>query len=136
MARGTLIVEGPIDIAQFWPTGSSDADTVKVRLHPGPGAFRFRPRPGTSFKPTRAFDGASIAGRIRRPVVDATGHVVVRLQGVDAPELHYRPASVLRRAASTPEQTRSSRRGASSTASPSARPRPPPSRAPSAPPTP
>ncbi|HEX7600454.1 MAG TPA: hypothetical protein VF316_02570, partial [Polyangiaceae bacterium] len=34
-----------------------------------------------------------------------TGHVVVRLQGVDAPEVHYRPISVLRRAVWTPEQT-------------------------------
>lgn len=48
MATGLLEVRGTIDLAQFWPTGESDADTTKVLLSVGPDAFRLAPGAGTS----------------------------------------------------------------------------------------
>lgn len=91
MASGTLRIRGTLDVAQFWPSGTSDADTVKVTLS-GPDAFAFQPHPGARFKTTRVFDGAVVKGRWSRPPVDAKGRMTVRLQGVDAPELHYQPS--------------------------------------------
>ena len=95
---GLLRVKGAIDINQFWPTGAgatlSDADTVHVRVDPA-----------TSFvfegNPTRAFDFAWIKTRknkdgTRSPIYvivsqqKPTAHIKIRLQGIDAPELHYR----------------------------------------------
>ncbi len=96
---GLLRVKGTIDLAQFWPTGKkgnilSDADTIHVQVNPS-----------TSFvfegNVTRAFDYAWIRTRknkdgTRSPVyvivsqATANAHIKVRLQGIDAPELHYR----------------------------------------------
>ena len=95
---GLLRVKGSIDIDQFWPTGAgnilSDADTVHVRVDPA-----------TSFvfegNPTRAFDFAWVTTRknkdgTRSPTYvivsqqKPDAHIKIRLQGIDAPELHYR----------------------------------------------
>ncbi len=95
---GLLRVKGTIDIQQFWPTGKaggilSDADTVHVRVHPA-----------TSFvfegNVTRAFKYAWVKTRknkdgSRSPLYvivsqeTSNAHIKVRLQGIDAPELHY-----------------------------------------------
>jgi endonuclease YncB( thermonuclease family) len=90
-----LVVEGSIDLKQFWPEGDSDADTAHV-LVDAAKSFRIE---GTL---TRAFDFAWVqtakdtkTGR-RVPkyvIVSQTkpdAHIKVRLQGIDAPELHYR----------------------------------------------
>jgi endonuclease YncB( thermonuclease family) len=90
-----LVVEGTIDLKQFWPEGESDADTMHVHVDPA-RSFRFEGRL------TRAFDYAWVrtakdqkTGR-RTPkyvIVSQTkpdAHIKVRLQGIDAPELHYR----------------------------------------------
>ena len=96
---GLLRVKGTIDISQFWPTGKSpnvlsDGDTVHVKVDPA-----------TSFvfegNVTRAFDFAWITTRKNKdgshsPIYvvvsqrTANAHIKVRLQGIDAPELHYR----------------------------------------------
>lgn len=96
---GLLRVKGSIDINQFWPTGMSpnvlsDADTVHVEVDSA-----------TSFvfegNVTRAFDFAWIKTRenkdgSRSPIYvivsqqTPKAHIKVRLQGIDAPELHYR----------------------------------------------
>src|SRR5215213_4467884 len=96
---GLLRINGIIDTAQFWPTGKtgnilSDADTVHVQVNPA-----------TSFvfegNVTRAFDFAWVTTRknkdgSRSPVYvivsqqTPNAHLKVRLQGIDAPELHYR----------------------------------------------
>src|SRR5262245_9435177 len=97
---GLLRVKGTIDISQFWPTGKSgvlsDADTVHVQVNPA-----------TSFvyegNVTRAFDYAWLKTRknkdgSRSPIyvivsqATAKAHIKVRLQGIDAPELHYHVA--------------------------------------------
>jgi endonuclease YncB( thermonuclease family) len=93
MPVGMLQVQGTIDVAQFWPSGTSDADTTKVVVTAAEDAFEFRPADGMPFRPTRFYAGAKVRGRGgTRPLVDAKGRIVIRLQGIDAPELHYRPA--------------------------------------------
>jgi len=95
---GLLRVKGTIDINQFWPTGKSpnilsDADTVHVQVDPKT-SFMFEGNV------TRAFDYAWITTRknkdgSRSPIYvivsqnTANAHIKVRLQGIDAPELHY-----------------------------------------------
>ncbi len=97
---GLLVVDGTIDIAQFWPKGSSDADTTKVHVVVTGNAFRFQAKAVGPFKVTRAFDGAKVygKGKVSEPVktLKKTGEriITVRLQGIDAPELHYRPTLI------------------------------------------
>lgn len=104
MASGLLTVNGTIDLDQFWPVGSSDADTTKVLVAVSAGSFRFQPFPGAPAEVTSVFADAVVVGRARRKVIDNSGRITVRLQGVDAPELHYRPPAHLRRSDRTPEQ--------------------------------
>jgi endonuclease YncB( thermonuclease family) len=96
---GLLRIKGTLDIQQFWPTGKSpnilsDADTVHVQLDPK-SAFVFEGNV------TRAFDFAWVTTRknkdgSRSPTYvivsqqTANAHIKIRLQGIDAPELHYR----------------------------------------------
>jgi endonuclease YncB( thermonuclease family) len=91
MPKGLLEVSGTIDLAQFWPAGESDADTVKVVL--GPNAFRFTPVPGAPSRVTHAFEGATVRGKVSKPAIDTKSRLTIRLQGIDAPELHYRPTA-------------------------------------------
>jgi endonuclease YncB( thermonuclease family) len=92
VSKGLLELSGTIDLAQFWPVGQSDADTVKVLLS-GPNAFRFTRHPGAPSKVTHAFEGATVKGRGSKPAIDKQNRVTIRLQGIDATELHYRPTA-------------------------------------------
>lgn len=89
---GLLRVTGTIDIAQFWPDGSSDADTSTVLVDISKSAFKFQEHEGAPFKITRLFDNASVRGQGTKLAVK-NGKITVRLQGIDAPELHYRPVA-------------------------------------------
>ncbi|MCX7885815.1 MAG: thermonuclease family protein [Verrucomicrobiae bacterium] len=82
-----LQVEGSLDLRQFWPNGNSDADTIKVTLDLAKHPFQYRRAPGEPFKITHAFDNA----RVENIRVIQKNSLSVRLQGVDAPELHYQP---------------------------------------------
>ncbi len=85
-----LIVNGTLDTRQFWPEGTSDADTTKilVQVH----GFQVR-EDGGAMRETHVFDGAKVKGRSgTRPVLNNAGKMTVRLQGIDAPELHYTAA--------------------------------------------
>jgi endonuclease YncB( thermonuclease family) len=93
--RGLLRIEGVIDLKQFWQTGKSDADTVKITVDPST-SFTFQSAAGKITR-TQAFAGAWIkcgkannAGQ-RKPdfVISKQNLITVRLQGIDAPELHY-----------------------------------------------
>ena len=53
---GMLTVYGSIRLAQFWPNGSSDADTCKVK------PFRFE----YEGSPTTTFDGEDVESRLSR----------------------------------------------------------------------
>jgi endonuclease YncB( thermonuclease family) len=87
---GLLKVNGVIELDQFWPEQGSDGDTIRVQLD---GPFLFQPYPNQPFQPTTAFDNAQMHGK---PVLHqdhttgATG-ISTRLQGIDAPEMHYQP---------------------------------------------
>jgi len=93
VATGLLEVSGTLDVNQFWPNGESDGDTAKVVV--GAGAFRFRAKPNGKWKVTHAFDHAvvkrSLKSKSRKAAINARHQVTVRWQGIDAPELHYRP---------------------------------------------
>lgn len=89
---GLLRVTGLIDASQFWPEGESDADTTKVIVQTGPNAFQFQPHPGARFTVTRVFEGAKVRGATTKAPLDGKGRITIRLQGIDAPELHYSPA--------------------------------------------
>jgi len=83
---GLLIVEGRIDIAQYWPLGESDADTTKVTVD----RFLFSPTEDEkAAKVTTIFEGAKCRGKVSKEVIDKKGRITVRWQGIDAAELHY-----------------------------------------------
>jgi endonuclease YncB( thermonuclease family) len=90
LASGLLEVIGTIDLSQFWPSGRSDADTTTVVLKMGADPVRFRKNDAAPFQATHVFDNAIVKGRTRKPPIK-NGHVTIRLQGIDAPELHYQP---------------------------------------------
>ena len=105
MAAGLLEVSATLDVDQFWPTGESDADTTKVIVNTGPNSFRFRPHPEPSgFQVTRAFDDVTVRGRITKKPIDELGRMAVRLEGIDAPELHYTPQALRKKADQTAQQ--------------------------------
>lgn len=103
MATGLLELRGTIELSQFWPKGTSDADTTKVIVSVDADAFRFRRTPESDFRVTQVFRDATVVGSIRTAAIK-NGKVTVRLQGIDAPELHYRPKAHLRKADQSEEQ--------------------------------
>lgn len=99
MARTTrLEIEGRIKLKQFWPDGKSDADTTKLELTVNANGVRVKPAGSTQFVATQAYEGAGILGerdattgqRKIIPVIKSNT-LTIRLQRIDAPELHYRP---------------------------------------------
>jgi len=86
---GLLRVSGTIDISQFWPSGDSDADTTKVGVTAD--SFKFQATPNGPFKKTTVFRNAKVVGRVAKPPIDLKGRITIRLQGIDATELHYQP---------------------------------------------
>ncbi len=102
---GMLRIKGTIALEQFWPTGESDADTTKIRLNVGPGSFSFALDHKT-FKTTRVFEDAYSLGTGRKKLVDKSNRITVRLQGIDAPELHFSAAPLKDR----PEVTKDKRK--------------------------
>ena len=87
---GLLRLRGTLDVAQFWPDGQSDADTTKVIVTVHGDSFKFSSNGSTGFKTTHAFDDARIKGKSgTKTVIGQHGQVTIRLQGIDAPELHY-----------------------------------------------
>ena len=87
MATGMLTVTGKLDTSQFWPTGRSDADTVKVAV--SATSFTFTPDPKKQkAKATTVFQGAQVQGKGKTPAIK-NGSITIRLQGIDATELHY-----------------------------------------------
>ena len=88
---GTLRIRGTIDLAQFWPDGEADADTTKIKVEVGANSFAFA-ADGKTFKATKVYFGAFARGASNKEVIDSKNRITVRLQGIDAPELHYRAA--------------------------------------------
>ena len=86
-------MKGTIDLAQFWPDGESDADTTKIKVQVGANSFSFA-ADGKTFKATKVYAGAVVRGTSSDPVIDKQGRITVRLQEIDAPELHYRAGAL------------------------------------------
>lgn len=88
---GLLRIRGTIDLEQFWPEGEADADTSKVKVTVGEGSFQYA-ADGQNFANTGVYFGAVARGTGSKEVIDKKNRITVRLQGVDAPELHYKAA--------------------------------------------
>ena len=89
---GLLKVTGTIDTATIWPAGRSDADTVRLLVDVSTGGFFFRANATGAFRRTRVFEKGFVTGKFGPPKSPLSkGKVTVRLQGIDSPELHYRP---------------------------------------------
>ena len=86
MFKGLLTVSGSIELPQFWPTGGSDADTASITVNAK--SFEFTADPSKKPRRTRVFEGAKVGKKL---VIRGGGKVTVRLQGIDAPELHFPP---------------------------------------------
>ncbi len=87
-AKGLLRVTGTMDITQFWPDSESDADTVKVRVE----KIEFSPDrvAHLPFATTHVFDNALVKGAQGPPKPPIkNGRLTIRLQGIDATELHF-----------------------------------------------
>src|SRR5258706_6306979 len=94
---GMLIANGTLRVQQFWPGGRSDADTATIDLVPQANkAFIWVDNAGKR-QPTRAFDNAEVVSKSgRKPAIKTSKgstvrKITIRLQGIDAPELHYQP---------------------------------------------
>jgi endonuclease YncB( thermonuclease family) len=86
---GLLRIRGKLDVKQFWPKGTSDADTVNLVVDVNKKSFQFA-EDGKTFKTTKVFFGAVAIGKGSKQVVSDKNKITIRLQGVDAPELHYK----------------------------------------------
>lgn len=95
--KGLLEVDGTIDVSQFWPAGHSDADTAKILVTVAPDGVRFREDATKPFRTTHFLDGATVGIPVKgkfKPAINAKGQLTIRLQGIDAPELHYQPSAL------------------------------------------
>lgn len=96
---GTLKIYGQLDLKKFWPTGKSDADTTKLILTVDKSSFKFQKKLTSPFQIIHDFEGAYLSKGFKdgiekkQPVINilkASSNVTIRLQGIDAPELHYK----------------------------------------------
>jgi endonuclease YncB( thermonuclease family) len=88
---GLLHIAGTIRTEQLWPQGDSDADTLKMFVGDNEKAFQFRASPFDNFAPTQVFRKCEVQGITKKQPINAQGEITIRLQGIDAPELHYLP---------------------------------------------
>ncbi len=87
---GLLTITGAIlDTRSLWPTGESDADTLVVDA--SRSTFHFRPHAQAAARQIGLFQNAEVTGMYGPAPCISNGKIKVRLQGVDAPELHLRP---------------------------------------------
>ena len=90
----TVVLRGVIRSNTIWPDGSSDADTLRLFVDPTtPWAWI---RQAGRTRVLRGLERAVVHGTVVRPVLSGANAVTVRLEGVDAPELHYRAPSPAR----------------------------------------
>ena len=88
---GKLIANGTIDLTQFWPLNTkeegSDGDTVKVVLETE--NFEYTNENGVTINSNVLFNAGVFDknGKFKKHIKEKV--VKVRLQGIDAPELHF-----------------------------------------------
>lgn len=95
MKTTILTIDGTIKLAQFWPKGSSDADTTKLVLTVSNESFRVREPGDPAARVTHAYAGASVKASGVDKALIKNNTITVRLQRIDAPELHARPKFIL-----------------------------------------
>jgi endonuclease YncB( thermonuclease family) len=96
-----LRIKGHVEVSQFWPEGDSDADTTKILITVGNGSFLVKVPGAAAHVPTRAYERAYMRGD-KKPdgtfkqdkLINAKNQITVRLQRVDAPELHISPGPI------------------------------------------
>lgn len=94
---GILTIAGSIDLAQFWPTGASDTDTTKIRISVERGGIRYQADATAPAKKVTIYDRATrTASKSSAPFIK-NGELIVRLQGLDAPEIHAKPRADVKR---------------------------------------
>ncbi len=88
--EGRVEIRGRINLKQFYYMGGqSDADTVKITMQVN--AIRFRKNDQSDWQDNLTlFKNAKVGGK---KVIDSQGRMTIRLQGIDAPELHFRPTA-------------------------------------------
>jgi endonuclease YncB( thermonuclease family) len=107
---GLLRIAGVIELDQFWPTSNSDADTTKVHVRVDASSFEFSVDGSTGFAPVPELATATVLGEIgdvrvvKTRAADQATFVTVRVEGVDAPELHYRPTIPIKHLSKTDRQ--------------------------------
>ena len=84
--------EGRLTLISSGRTAQSDADTSKIKVKLAPTRSPLRPTVRPSKR--RELISARLPGASRKEVIDKQGRITVRLQGIDAPELHYRAAAL------------------------------------------
>src|SRR5215203_489303 len=94
----TLMIDGTLDLSQFWPQGGSDADTTKIVIDISgiPSPIHYQQFPNGPIVATRVYDSALVRPFGANQPVIKNGKLTVRLQGLDAPELHVQPGSLAR----------------------------------------
>jgi hypothetical protein len=60
---GILRIHGTIELKQFWPNGSSDADTTKIQVVVGKNSFEYKDDNKKDFSTTYAFEDAISKGQ-------------------------------------------------------------------------
>src|SRR5690242_19219490 len=103
--KGILQVTGVLSVSQFWPEGQSDADTAKLQLDVHEDSFTFQASSKEKPSVIKIFEGAIVHGKVTKPAVQK-GKLTVRLQGLDAAELHFTPQAILPAHNRTEEQER------------------------------
>jgi endonuclease YncB( thermonuclease family) len=85
--EGMVEIHGPLNFDQFYyQNADSDADTVKIEVKAD--SVRYRPNEDALWKENlRVFDDAYV--KDTKVVRKRNRTITVRLQGIDAPELHY-----------------------------------------------
>ncbi len=91
METTTLTIDGTIKLSQFWPKGSSDADTTKLVLSVNQESFRVREPGDRSSRVTHAYEDAVIRTINGDKPLIKNNTITARLQRIDSPELHARP---------------------------------------------
>jgi len=92
MTKGRrFTVRGFFESSQFYPQGNSDADTLNVKVAMASFVDENGKEKSVFGDLQKArYDEKQPAGTILKKRVMASGGLRVRLQGIDAPELHYR----------------------------------------------
>lgn len=88
---GVLKIHGLIRLDQFWPRGKSAADVSKIKITVDNNSFQFQNEDTADFEVISLFNDAySGQGRKKQKLIKRGMQIEARLQGTDAPELHYK----------------------------------------------